>query len=59
MSYYVVFWDEREKRCASFDTVMSVEAARELWNQIPDFEPGAHDAVILNEFGDRVAALGV
>ncbi len=59
MSYYIQFWDERDRRCASFDTVTSVLAARELWNVIRDFEPGAHDAFVLNEFGDKVFALGV
>lgn len=59
MSYYVQYWDERDRRCASYDTVTSVGAGRELWNTIRDFEPGAYDAVILNEFGDRVVSLGI
>lgn len=55
--YFVQFIDEKERPCASYDTVESIEAAQELWSNIRLFEDGAHSAVVVDEFGDRVKAL--
>ncbi len=57
MKFHIVYWDARGDRCATYDSVTSIDEARSLWSNILYFEPEAHNPKLLSRFdGSEIAA---